>query len=77
MVLSADPVAKNVLHGEIAIDLTHPWWPTITLYNLKGGCQFGLINFLKLEDLTVPNCVDYARFIYNFFDIATVFYWLF
>jgi len=34
IVLSADPVAKNVLQGETATALTHPWWPAITLYSL-------------------------------------------
>lgn len=69
-VLSAEPVAKKPLQGDTAIHLTHPWCPTITLYSLKGGCQFGLISFRSEEDRIVPSLVDYTRFISRllFFD---------
>lgn len=57
MVLSFEPVQKKVLHGDTLIHLTHPWCAATTLYNLKGLCHVGLINFLIEEDLMVPNLV--------------------
>ena len=72
MVLSAEPVAKNVLQGDIATARTQPWWPAITLYNLKGACQVGLINFLIEVALTVPSLVAYTKFISSLLLKATV-----
>ncbi len=73
IVLSADPEAKYVLHGDTARHLTQPWWPAITRYSLKGLCQVGLISFLRDVARTVPNLVDSARFISNFWLSTTAF----
>jgi hypothetical protein len=74
IVLSAEPEAKNWLHGEMAKALTQPWWPTMTLYNLYGACHVGLINFLIEFARIVPSFVAYTKFIYNLLLTTNEFY---
>lgn len=64
-------MAKNVLHGDTATALTHPWWPAMTRYSLYGGCHLGLISFLMEVALMVPSLVAYDKFIYNLLPRAT------